>query len=57
MIDKIVEKLQNKKIVILGFGKEGKSTYHFIRKYIGNIPLTVIDENNELQKQIGRAHV
>ncbi len=49
MIKKIVEKLQNKKIVILGFGREGESTYLFIRKYMGNVPLTIIDENSELQ--------
>ena len=34
MIDKIIDILKNKNIVILGFGKEGKSTYKFIRKYL-----------------------
>ena len=34
MYKKIVEKLKDKKIAILGFGKEGKSTYSFIRKYL-----------------------
>ena len=43
MIDKIIDKLKDKKIAILGFGKEGKSTYSFIRKYLGDIHLTIID--------------
>ena len=43
MINRIVEKLKDKKLAILGFGKEGKSTYSFIRKYIPNKHLTIID--------------
>lgn len=43
MISKIVEKLKDKKLAILGFGKEGKSTYSFIRKYLPNKHLTIID--------------
>ena len=42
----LIEKLRDKKIAILGFGKEGKSTYSFIRKYLGNINLTIIDMND-----------
>ena len=45
MIEKIVEKLRNKKIAILGFGREGKSTYHFIRKYLGNQSVSILDQN------------
>ena len=44
MINKIIDKLKNKNIAILGFGREGKSTYNFIRKYLGNIHLTIIDK-------------
>ena len=46
MYKKIVEKLRDKKIAILGFGKEGKSTYSFIRKYLGNVNITIIDMND-----------
>jgi len=45
MIDAIVEKLINKKIAILGFGREGQSSYQFIRKHLKTIPLTILDAN------------
>lgn len=48
MYHKILEKLENKKIAILGFGLEGKSTYQFIRKY-SDMPLTIIDKKNILE--------
>ena len=47
MYNKILEKLKNKNIAILGFGKEGKSTYNFIRRY-SNQPLTILDKNDIL---------
>lgn len=47
MYNKILEKLKNKNIAILGFGKEGKSTYNFIRRY-SNEPLTILDKNDIL---------
>lgn len=34
----------NKKICILGFGKEGKSTFEYIRKYEPTLPLTIMDK-------------
>jgi len=40
---KIIDFLKNKKIAILGFGKEGKSSYRFIRKYLPNKHLTIHD--------------
>lgn len=45
MHNKIIEKLKNKKIAILGFGKEGKSTYNFIRRYLDQ-PLAILDKND-----------
>ena len=33
-----------KKIVILGFGKEGFSTYEYIRKYERTLPLVIMDQ-------------
>ena len=45
MYKKIIEKLKNKKIAILGFGREGKSTYKFIKKHLPNANITIIDQN------------
>ena len=54
MIDKIVNILKDKKLAILGFGREGKTSYQFIRKYLPNSRITIIDEvdysNDELVK-------
>jgi len=44
-MNKIIEQLQNKNIIILGFGMEGKSTYNYIRKYLKDIKLTIMDSN------------
>lgn len=46
MYHKIAEKLNNKHIAILGFGREGKSTYRFIKKYCQNTKITIIDFND-----------
>ena len=46
MINEIINKLDGKKIAILGFGVEGKSTYRFIRKYLPDIELTLIDKRD-----------
>lgn len=50
MIEQIICKLKNRKIAILGFGREGQSTYHFIREYLPNIHLTIFDQNNDFKK-------
>lgn len=48
MIQSIIEKLRDKKIAILGFGREGKATYDFIKKYLPNANITIIDKDEEL---------
>lgn len=45
MISQICDILKNKKILILGFGKEGKSTYNFIRKYFPDMVIGIYDKN------------
>lgn len=48
MYKKILNKLKNKKVAIVGFGREGKSTYNFIRKYFKNQMLFILDKNVNL---------
>lgn len=48
MYKKIIDKLKDKNIAILGFSREGKSSYKFIRKYLPNIKLTIIDQKDIL---------
>ena len=49
MINKIIEKLNKySNIAILGFGREGKTTYEFIRKYNKDIKLTIIDQTDKI---------
>ena len=47
MYNEIINKLKDKNIAILGFGKEGKSTYNFIRRYLQNQKLTIIDKKEQ----------
>ena len=43
MKDKIYEELKDKKVLILGFGREGKSTYNLIREKDKDIRLGIAD--------------
>jgi len=45
MKEKILEKLQGKKILILGFGREGKSTLAFLEKELPNAEIAIADIN------------
>ncbi len=44
-MSQIIEYIKNKKILILGFGREGKSTYNYIRKYLPEKELFIGDKN------------
>ena len=45
MINKLIEYLKNKKILILGFGLEGYSTYNLIRRHLPDCKLYISDAN------------
>lgn len=43
MLPPVIEFLKDKKVLILGFGREGKSTYNYIRKYLPEKTLAIGD--------------
>ncbi len=47
---KLINYLKDKKILVLGFGEEGKSTYNYIRKNIGNKKIYIADKNKIIDK-------
>lgn len=51
MIDNLINYLRNKKILILGFGREGQSTYKLIRKHLKNQLLYIADEKKDFQEE------
>lgn len=56
MINNLIQYFKDKKVLILGFGREGISTYKLIRKYLKEQQLYIADrkdnfqENNEILK-------
>lgn len=49
MIEEIRRKLENKKTAILGFGREGRSSYRFIRSLFPSSKITIADQNEDLR--------
>ncbi len=45
MYPPIAEYLKDKTVLLVGFGREGQSSYRYIRKYFPEKPLTVADRN------------
>ncbi|MBO7587057.1 MAG: UDP-N-acetylmuramoyl-L-alanine--D-glutamate ligase [Bacteroidales bacterium] len=48
-VDHILNAVRGRKIIILGFGKEGVSTYRFLRKHFPDMPIAVADANPNLK--------
>jgi UDP-N-acetylmuramoylalanine--D-glutamate ligase len=48
----IIDKLNNKNILLLGFGKEGSSSYRFIRTYLPDVSITVANQNDIPDKSV-----
>lgn len=51
MINKLLDFLKNKNVLILGFGDEGQSTYKFIRKYLPNKIICVSDREKNFNEK------
>lgn len=45
MFDLILNRLRGKRILILGFGREGKSTLTFVKKHLPEVVVAVADKN------------
>ena len=43
MYQQLIDHLKNKRIVLLGMGREGHSTYNFIRRYLPEQKLIIAD--------------
>ena len=50
MINNLIEYFRNKKILILGFGREGISTYKLIRKYLNDQIIYIADQKENFEK-------
>ena len=48
-LESLIERIKNQKVIILGFGKEGVSTYRFIRRHFPKMKLVVADRNENLK--------
>ncbi|MBR2877029.1 MAG: UDP-N-acetylmuramoyl-L-alanine--D-glutamate ligase [Clostridia bacterium] len=44
-MSQIIEYIKDKKILILGYGREGVSTYNYIRKHLPDKKITIADKN------------
>ncbi len=46
MSNPLIDYIKDKRILILGFGREGRSSYNYIRKYLPDVILTVADRRD-----------
>jgi UDP-N-acetylmuramoylalanine--D-glutamate ligase len=51
MRDFLKTSFKNKKIVILGYGMEGKSTFRLLREYFPELPIAIADRNENLASE------
>ena len=50
MINDLIDYFRDKKIIILGFGMEGQSTYKLIRKYLKNQTIYIADQKKNFEE-------
>jgi len=55
--DKIIQELTGKRILILGFGREGRSTYNFLRKNKIECEIGIADINNITDENVLKDNV
>ena len=51
MLKDLIEFFKDKKILIAGFGREGQSTYKFIRKYLKDKKIFIADVKKDFFKE------
>ncbi|MDD4576437.1 MAG: UDP-N-acetylmuramoyl-L-alanine--D-glutamate ligase [Bacteroidales bacterium] len=49
---KILQIIEKEKVLLLGFGREGKSSYHFIRQHFPDKIIAIADKNESVFKEI-----
>ena len=54
MLDTIFKRLRGKKILVAGYGREGKSTVAFLKKYLPNTIVAVADKNESALQELDR---
>lgn len=54
MIDSIFKRLRGKKILIAGFGREGKSTLNFLNKYLTHAVIGIADMNESALQSLDK---
>lgn len=57
MKDRIIQELTGKKILILGFGREGKSTYRFLKNNNVNCTIGIADINDITDEEVLKDNV
>lgn len=52
MLEELLKFLEEKKILILGFGMEGKASYNFLRRHFPKKKLYIADKNTKIKEEI-----
>lgn len=50
MITELISYLKDKKVILLGFGREGKSTYKLIRNYLKEQFIYIADQKENFEQ-------
>jgi len=53
MINLLTPLLKDRRLLILGFGKEGQSTWRYMRNYFPGVPVAIADRDEELLARTG----